>query len=229
VTSRPATVSELNAGAEKAAREAPDVPMEGLAALRVAFPPTQVGKLPKGGMELDYVGHGAVTHRLLDVDPEWSWEPLAFGADGLPVFTLDANGNPIAFWIRLTVCGVTRLGCGTCRAGQFDAEKVLIGDAIRNAAMRFGVALDLWIRGHAEDDEKVSNEDDRSGPSRAIGWGKDEAKAHVLKLADGNADRAKEAWTAIYRTPWTPDALTAAYEAWVEQPKDPAGEGDTSE
>lgn len=124
------------------------------ALLREPFPASQVGKLPRKGITLDYVGHGAVTDRLLTVDPTWNWEPLALDERGLPAFTLDANGNPIALWIKLTVAGVTRLGCGTCNANQADAEKVLIGDAIRNAAMRFGVALDLWIRGHAEDDEK---------------------------------------------------------------------------
>ncbi len=141
---------------------------DALTALREPFPASQVGKLPKGGVTLDYVGHGAVTHRLLDVDAEWSWEPMALDASGLPLFTCDAQGNPIAFWIRLTVAGVTRLGCGTCRSGQFDAEKVLIGDAIRNAAMRFGVALDLWVRGHAEDDEKHTTSDSRSGPARDV-------------------------------------------------------------
>ncbi|HKN46238.1 MAG TPA: hypothetical protein VJW23_20185, partial [Propionibacteriaceae bacterium] len=37
--------------------------------------------------------------------------------------------------------GVTRIGVGD---GQ--TMKVKIGDAIRNAAMRFGVALDLWAK-----------------------------------------------------------------------------------
>ena len=49
-------------------------------------------------------------------------------------------------WIRLTVCGVTRLGVGTCNAEAFDVEKQLVGDAIRNAAMRYGVALDMWSK-----------------------------------------------------------------------------------
>lgn len=115
-------------------------------ALREPFPPEQVGKLPKGGVTLDYVGHGAVTDRLLSIDPEWSWEPLSVNEHGLP--RLDEDGN---LWIKLTVCGVTRLG-----VGDGPTMKVLIGDALRNAAMRFGVALDLWIRGHAEDDEKVT-------------------------------------------------------------------------
>lgn len=117
-------------------------------------------------IHIDYVGHGAVTHRLLDVDPAWSWEPLAFDHSGMPLFAYDENLDPISFWIRLTICGVTRLGVGTCLPGQTDAEKVLIGDALRNAAMRFGVALDLWVKGHGEDDERSSATDERSGPDR---------------------------------------------------------------
>lgn len=105
-------------------------------ALRKPFPAESVGKLPKGGVMLDYVGHAAVTDRLLTVDPDWTWEPFAVGPDGLPM--PDREGN---LWIRLTVCGVTRIGVGD---GKNAKER--IGDALRNAAMRFGVALDLWAK-----------------------------------------------------------------------------------
>ena len=137
------------------------------AALRKPFPRESVGLLPRalkkdspkskcekcGGyhgfpaIHLDYVGHAAVTDRLLQVDPEWTWEPVAFGPDGLPL--IDGNGG---LWIRLTVAGVTRLGYGHPdgkRGG--DAIKEAIGDALRNAAMRFGVALDLWSKEELQD------------------------------------------------------------------------------
>lgn len=101
---------------------------------------------------LPYVGHAALTNRLLNVDPEWSWEPLAFGPDGLPMF--DRNGG---LWIRLTVAGVTRLGYGDAQGkGGGNAVKEAIGDALRNAGMRFGAALELWFKGDAlERDEPV--------------------------------------------------------------------------
>lgn len=103
----------------------------------------------KDAVHLDYVGHAALTDRLLDTDPEWLWEPVAFGPDGLPA--LDRNGG---LWIRLTVLGVTRLGYGDAdgKTGG-NAVKEAIGDALRNAAMRFGAALDLWHKGdlHGED------------------------------------------------------------------------------
>lgn len=143
----------------------------GLELLRAKFPPDQISKLPKptkkdapkgrcnecGGwhglpaVHLDYVGHAALTNRLLDADPHWTWEPVAFDDRGLPA--RDQNGG---LWIKLTVCGVTRLGYGSAdgKSGG-DAIKELIGDALRNAAMRFGAALDLWHKGdlHASEDE----------------------------------------------------------------------------
>lgn len=117
---------------------------EQAAALRAAFPPAAVGKLPRGGRMLDYVGHAAVTDRLISVDPAWWWEPVAFDADGLPAVRI--VGREAVLWIRLTVCGVTRLGVGIVPADVPDRDKQLVSDAIRNAAMRFGVALDLWAR-----------------------------------------------------------------------------------
>ena len=154
----------------------PDEPPVGLALLRAPFPPNQVSTLPKpykkdspkgkcqdcGGyhglpaVHLSYVGHAALTDRLLDADPEWNWEPMGYNPDGTPA--LDGNGG---LWIKLTVCGVTRPGYGSAdgkRGG--DAMKEIIGDALRNAAMRFGAALDLWHKGdlHADEDDEVTHD-----------------------------------------------------------------------
>src|SRR6185369_5914650 len=88
-------------------------------------------------VHLSYVGHAALTDRLLDVDPLWTWEPFAVDAMGYPA--LDKDGG---LWIKLTVCGVTRLGYGDAQGKSGgDAMKERIGDALRNAAMRFGAAL----------------------------------------------------------------------------------------
>jgi len=122
----------------------------GLDLLRVPFDAHHISYLPKGGVKLAYVGHAALTDRLLDADPHWTWEPLAMSPDGLPVF--DGFGG---MWIKLTVCGVTRLGYG--HAGNKeggDAIKEVIGDALRNAAMRFGAALDLWHKGDLHKEEE---------------------------------------------------------------------------
>ena len=140
----------------------------GLALLRAPFPAHQISKLPKatkaqnespdkaqckecGGwhhpkvIHLDYVGHAALTDRLLDADPLWYWEPLAL-KDGLPAF--DSTGG---LWIRLHVCGHSRIGYGHAASSTWKEigarEKEVIGDALRNAAMRFGAALELWHKG----------------------------------------------------------------------------------
>ncbi|WP_293617783.1 hypothetical protein [Ponticaulis sp.] len=164
---------------------------EGLELLRMPFPENQISKLPKPTkhqteslkaaikakdwsvgircqlcgqyhhkdvIHLDYVGHAALTDRLLDCDPNWNWEPMSYDANGLPA--LDNNGG---MWIRLTVCGVTRPGYGDAPGKNGgDAIKEVIGDALRNAAMRFGAALDLWHKGdlHGPDDSG-ENEADR--------------------------------------------------------------------
>jgi hypothetical protein len=103
-------------------------------------------KLTVAHIDLKYVGHAEATNRLLNVDPFWDWEPLALDAQGLPQY--DANR---ALWIRMTVCGMTRLGYGdaTGKTGA-NAVKEIIGDAIRNAGMRFGMALDLWTSSDLE-------------------------------------------------------------------------------
>lgn len=146
-----------------------------LTALRKPFAPEAVGKLPRSTcsecsknrgvcdrhqskgtcqvcgnwhntqatIHIDFVGHADVTDRLLSVDPFWSWRP----------FTVDElQGVPPSFrdglWIMLTVCGVSRPGFGDAAGGK--GAKEAIGDALRNAAMRFGVALDLWAKGDRE-------------------------------------------------------------------------------
>ena len=147
----------------------PDV--KNLARLREPFPADQVGKLPKGGIQLDFVGHGFITARLLDVDPQWNWEPVAFDEHGLPL--LDEFGG---LWVRLTVCGVTRLGYGDAggRKGN-NAIKESIGDALRNAGMRFGLALDLWCKG-----------DPDAAPSPKPKTPADLARENLLKLVNAN-------------------------------------------
>lgn len=103
------------------------------------FPQHKIEIKPKGN-GLEYINHGLVTERLLEVDPTWTWEPLVTDERGFPVF--DEHGG---LWIRLTVCGVTRLGYGDSEGQKGpDAIKGAISDALKIAAARFGVALHVW-------------------------------------------------------------------------------------
>ena len=183
--------------------------------LRAPFPAERIQKLPTGGMQLDYVSHAWVTDRLLAVDPHWTWQPVAFDADGLPKF--DANGG---LWIELTVCGVTRLGYGEPQGrDKFDQTKGAIGNALRNAAMRFGVALDLWARevsGVAKAEPKqtaqpatkqapkstakaepksVQKSDQNSGQIAVTDLGEQLAQAYIDVSGAGDKDALRKIWS----------------------------------
>ena len=116
-------------------------------ALRKPFDQNQISTFPRNAGSkagLSYVGHAALTDRLLQADPEWTWEPVANPTSlGLPMV-----GSGVEMWIALTIGGVTRYGYGDAQDKKGgNAIKEAIGDALRNAAMRFGVALDLWHKG----------------------------------------------------------------------------------
>lgn len=167
-----------------------DPVVKGLRDLRAPFPPEAIGKLPRGTcrackdsprkrcdqhswvsncpechgghssatMHLDYVGHADLTQRLLDVDPYWTWEPFTQEQ----IMSLPPAMREGGLWINLTVLGVTRPGFGDAEGKRGgNAVKEAIGDALRNAGMRFGVALDLWAKGdrerfHAKDETPES-------------------------------------------------------------------------
>lgn len=180
----------------------------GLDLLREPFAPNQISKLPKPTkaqtdevkadfkkgkrclicgawhhpdvVHLDYVGHAALTDRLLDCDPLWNWEPFAVGSDGYPV--IDKDGG---MWIRLTVCGVTRPGYGDAQGKTGgDAMKERIGDALRNAAMRFGAALDLWHKGDLHVDEVEGKKEEQRTEQKPQETKQDDAGGQ--KPAGGN-------------------------------------------
>jgi hypothetical protein len=111
--------------------------------------PKIVGKLPKGGMQLDFVGHADVTKMLIEIDPEWTWEPTAFDTNGLPAYRVENGMAHMAGW--LTILGVRRLGIGSVMHNKPDLLKELISDFIRNASMRFGVCLSLWTKQEWDD------------------------------------------------------------------------------
>lgn len=211
-----------------------------LAKLREPFPPSAIGKLPKvtckactenkgeckdhkkarcrvcsawvstAHVDLDFVGHAPLTDRLLDADIEWSWEPMGYDEHGLP--KLDAKGN---LWIRLTVAGVTRPG-----VGDGPNAKEQIGDALRNAAMRFGAALDLWSK-----TDLPSHVEERQEPSPQPAH--DEAKHRIVELVNTlPAEEAAAAQATLVNSGgdrWL-DVLTEAQAtktiAWLEKKHD---------
>lgn len=181
--------------------------------LRKPFPAHQISKLPKPTkkqtdcdynakvkcglcegfhhpdvIHLDYVGHAALTDRLLDVDPLWYWEPIAL-AEGLPAF--DASGG---LWIRLFICGHSRIGYGHAAQSSYkeigSREKEVIGDALRNSAMRFGCALDLWHKGDLHDKKLVLMGQTASDNIESI-------MAIKSGIANNDLASANEAWVEL--------------------------------
>lgn len=213
----------------------------GLTGLRAPFPPHQISRLPKPTkaqtdkvkadfkagirckicgtwhhpdvVHLDYVGHAALTNRLLDVDPSWSWEPVPDpAAHGFPVV-------PGGMWIKLTVEGVSRYGFG-CADGKSggDAIKEVIGDALRNAAMRFGAALDLWHKGdlHVDDVEEAPPAPRHDPPVAATIT--DEQRQTLMDLAVSVGVSSPELCTKckVSTLPELPAAKFAAVKEWLQ-------------
>lgn len=132
----------------------------------------EIGKLPrktKTGkvIQLDYVGHAAVTDRLNAVSPDWTWN-----LDHVETY-LDGEGLPHVAGIigSLTVGGksITEGGDPDKVSSYGEELKLAISDFIRRGAMRFGVALDLWskeeLEGRAADKAPVER-DGRTGVTR---------------------------------------------------------------
>jgi len=105
-----------------------------------------------GHMHLDYVGHAGITMRLNEVltPAGWNWRPMAYTPNGTPLLS---DGG---MWILLTIGTVTRIGFGdaTGKTMSPSAIKEIIGDGIRNAGMRFGIATYLWSKSNAAEQLK---------------------------------------------------------------------------
>lgn len=166
----------------------------------------------KRAIHLDYVGHAAVTDRLLDADLHWNWEPLSWDANGEPHFD-----NIAGLWIKLTVCGVTRLGYGNADkkpgADMGSREKEVIGDALRNAAMRFGTALDLWHKGdlHKAKEPETFSEDPRGADGSVI----DGHPADVRERQDAPPPPPPAGRTGEL-APYPKDRFEADFPSWKE-------------
>lgn len=120
---------------------------------------------------------------------------------------------------------------GDTIVGRVSGESMDSGD--KGTAKAFSVAYRtfllqaLTIPTHQPDPDEQSYERSAAAPEPE-GLTKDDAKALVKQLASGDVEVAKQAWIAIATdTPWTIEALSAAFTAWANQdPADPSPEGD---
>jgi hypothetical protein len=116
--------------------------------------PKIVGTIPRNGINLAYVSHADITKILIEVDPSWSWQPVEW-VNGRPAINVE-NGTA-TMWASLTLLGKSMLGVGSVRADKQDLDKELIGDFLRNAAMRFGIALSLWSKQDWSDNTTITS------------------------------------------------------------------------
>lgn len=121
-------------------------------ALEEPFPRDKVQMKSGGGRrpDLPYISHGLVTERLTAVDPDWTSRQIA--THTYENRYTDQQGNPrvelhcAGVEIELCLKGVCRHEAGgPQRIEQFALEiKNAYSDALKRAAMRFGVALHMW-------------------------------------------------------------------------------------
>lgn len=140
----PADEPEPDSGTDTA--DQPEIDVQRLTRIPAKFatPPAElVSQIPKGNTTLDYVGHADVTLMLIQADPTWQLDWVCRD-DG--TMNIVHRGNRLILEGTLTLCGVTRRCVGTCQDNKAEPEKELIGDLIRNGAMRFGFATKLWSK-----------------------------------------------------------------------------------
>lgn len=140
--------------------------------------PKIVGKLPKGNTMLDFVGHADVTKMLIEIDPNWTWEPVAFDDQGLPAYRVENGYAHMAGW--LTIHGIRRLGIGSVQHNKQDLLKELCSDFIRNAAMRFGICLALWTK------QEWDDLGDKPAPATPVAAPKAAPKPAAKKVVETN-------------------------------------------
>lgn len=126
--------------------------------------PKIVGKLPRGNITLDYVGHAHITSILTEIDPLWKLEPLKIDDDGLPAYRVE---NGMAHMMgALTLLGHTRLGIGSAPHNKQDLFKELWSDLIRNTAMRFSICVSLWSKEEWSSESDIAPAPKKKAPAK---------------------------------------------------------------
>lgn len=129
-----------------------------MSALNAEFPRNKIKTKPKAGKQLKFISHGLVTERLNEAAPGWESSITRThtytGQDG----KLHCAGVQIALCIN-EVC--REEAGGPQNITNFSDEiKNACSDALKRAAMRFGVALSMW-----EDMVDAVGDDDYDAPA----------------------------------------------------------------
>ncbi len=118
--------------------------------LREPYPARMISRINKGNHTEDYVNHAAVTDRLNTECPGWF--------NSQPEFIWDQQGHIVGVVCSMTIGNVTRWEVGDAdgKSNPGDEAKKAMSDWIKRAAMRFGVALDLWSKVELERSAQVA-------------------------------------------------------------------------
>ncbi len=120
---------------------------EDLYQLARPFPESMVVKKPGGKFQADYVAHGVITSRLLEVVGPFDWsiakiitnpEGVAVGCVGRLEVVVD--GRPV---VIEEVGDVEQVS-----ANSATNLKMASSDSLKRAAMRLGLGLHLWVGEH---------------------------------------------------------------------------------
>ena len=111
------------------------------------FPEAMIVKKPGGKFQADYVAHGVITSRLLEVLGPFDWsiakvitnpEGVAVGCNGR--LEVEVDGRPVV---------IEEVGdCEQVSANSASNLKMASSDALKRAAMRLGLGLHLWVGEH---------------------------------------------------------------------------------
>jgi hypothetical protein len=128
-------------------------------ALRKPFDPKQVTQVDKGFGKIDTVNHAHVTNRLNHAAPGWThgfsrWIE-APGKDGM------THLLAVIGWMEIDGIRHEEVGEVERPSTYGDEAKKAVSDFIKRAAMRFGVAIDLW----AKEELEASAETEGPAPS----------------------------------------------------------------
>lgn len=160
-------------------------------------------RVTEAHLDLDFVGHAAVTLRLLEVDPHWAmvFVPHKLYDDlGLP------NPGQAGAWIVLRVLGKPQYGIGETEGTQLEggnAIKALVSDCIKNASMRFGVAIETWSK---EDlaAERSAEAEQRDEVNRELGG----TTPNSGTQQEEPGEKTTEVWVAEFEKQTNLDDLT---------------------
>ena len=111
------------------------------------FPEAMIVKKPGGKFQADYVAHGVITSRLLEVLGPFDWfiAKVITNADGIAVgcvgrLEVTVDGRPVV---------VEEVGdVEQASANSATNLKMASSDALKRAAMRLGLGLHLWVGEH---------------------------------------------------------------------------------